>query len=225
MERKSYNLSMSIAIDGPAGAGKSTIAMLLAEKYNLMYINTGAMYRAVTFVALKNSIVPENIEELEKMINKMDMKFVENRLILNDRDINDEITSPYISNNVSNYAAVPIVRELLVNLQRIMAGKYDVIMDGRDIGSVVLKDSKCKFYLTATAEKRASRRFEELNKKGVKINYNDLLNDIIKRDYIDTHRELNPLTKCIDAIELDTSDMNIDEVVECISSYIDNHKN
>lgn len=213
---------MSIAIDGPAGAGKSTIAMLLSNKYNLMYINTGAMYRAVTLVALEKGITPDNNLELEKLINEMDMKFVNNRLILNDKDINDEITTPYISNHVSNYAAVKVVREMLVKLQQIMAGKYDVIMDGRDIGSVVLKESKHKFYLTATAEERAKRRFEELNKKGVKIDYNDLLNDIIKRDYIDTHRELNPLTKCEDATEIDTSNMDINQVVECISNHVDN---
>ncbi len=212
---------MSIAIDGPAGAGKSTIAKLLAKKYNLMYINTGSMYRAVTLIALKNNIVPSNTKDLCDFVHKMEMNFQNDRLILNGEDINDEIFTPFISNNVSNYAAVSEVREILVKLQRDMSLKYDVIMDGRDIGTVVLKNSKYKFFLTGSSEERAKRRFVELTDKGMDVNYEDILKDIEKRDYIDTHREVTPLIKSKDAIEIDTSFMDINQVVDTISAYIE----
>jgi len=212
---------MSIAIDGPAGAGKSTIAQKLSEIYKLMYINTGAMYRAVTLVALKNNILPNDVKALTELVLKLNMHFENDRLLLDNVDINDEITTPYIGNNVSNYAAVPEVREILVQLQQVMAGKYDVIMDGRDIGTVVLKNSKYKFFLTATAEERARRRFNEFKEKGMEVKFDDILDDIVKRDYIDTHREYNPLRKAIDAIEIDTSFMNIDQVVNSISEHIE----
>ena len=212
---------MSIAIVGPAGAGKSTIAQKLSEIYKLMYINTGAMYRAVTLVALKNNILPNDVKALTELVLKLNMHFENDRLLLDNVDINDEITTPYIGNNVSNYAAVPEVREILVQLQQVMAGKYDVIMDGRDIGTVVLKNSKYKFFLTATAEERARRRFNEFKEKGMEVKFDDILNDIVKRDYIDTHREYNPLRKAIDAIEIDTSFMNIDQVVNSISEHIE----
>ena len=212
---------MSIAIDGPAGAGKSTIAQKLSKIYKLMYINTGAMYRAVTLVALKNNILPNDVKALTELVLKLNMHFENDRLLLDNVDINDEITTPYIGNNVSNYAAVPEVREILVQLQQVMAGKYDVIMDGRDIGTVVLKNSKYKFFLTATAEERARRRFNEFKEKGMEVKFDDILDDIVKRDYIDTHREYNPLRKAIDAIEIDTSFMNIDQVVNSISEHIE----
>jgi len=212
---------MSIAIDGPAGAGKSTIAQKLSEIYKLMYINTGAMYRAVTLVALKNNILPNDVKALTELVLKLNMHFENDRLLLDNVDINDEITTPYIGNNVSNYAAIQEVREILVQLQQVMAGKYDVIMDGRDIGTVVLKNSKYKFFLTATAEERARRRFNEFKEKGMEVKFDDILNDIVKRDYIDTHREYNPLRKAIDAIEIDTSFMNIDQVVNSISEHIE----
>jgi len=212
---------MSIAIDGPAGAGKSTIAQKLSKIYKLMYINTGAMYRAVTLVALKNNILPTDVKALTELVLKLNMHFENDRLLLDNVDINDEITTPYIGNNVSNYAAIQEVREILVQLQQVMAGKYDVIMDGRDIGTVVLKNSKYKFFLTATAEERARRRFNEFKEKGMEVKFDDILNDIVKRDYIDTHREYNPLRKAIDAIEIDTSFMNIDQVVNSISEHIE----
>ena len=223
-ERKSFDLNMSIAIDGPAGAGKSTIAKKLSKIYDLMYINTGAMYRTVTFVALKNNVLPSEVKALQQLVINLNMHFENDRLFLDGVDINDELTTPYISNNVSIYAAVPEVREILVKLQEDMAGKYDVIMDGRDIGTVVLKNSKFKFFLTATAKERAKRRFEEFKNNGIEVNFNDILNDIIKRDYIDTHRETNPLTKAIDAIVIDSSFMNIDQVVQCIFKHIEKLK-
>ncbi|OFI07768.1 cytidylate kinase [Clostridium acetireducens DSM 10703] len=213
-------MKISIAIDGPAGAGKSTIAKILSDKFNLMYINTGFMYRAVTLFALKNNVQPNDIESLCKLINSLDMKFINNRLIVNDVDVTNEIILPEISKNVSNYAAVPEVREKLVDLQKKISKKYNVIMDGRDIGTVVLKDAPFKFYLNASPEERAKRRFNELINKGIKVEYNNILDDIIKRDYIDTHRKTNPLYKASDAIEIDSSNLTIEQVVNKIYHII-----
>lgn len=213
-------LKLSIAIDGPAGAGKSTIAKILANKFNLMYINTGAMYRAVTLKAMEKNISCDNIEELLKLIDTMEMHFEHDDLFLNNENINEQICMPVISNNVSNYAAVSEVREKLVSMQRRMSYKYNVVMDGRDIGTVVLKDAPIKFYLTASPETRAKRRYEELSDKGIDVNYEELLNDIIRRDYIDSHREVNPLTKAEDAIEIDSSELTIDEVIEKMSIFV-----
>ena len=147
-------MRIAVAIDGPAGAGKSTIAKLVGKKFNLMYINTGAMYRAVALVAKRNNISSSDINSLMDIIDEMEMHFENDDLILNGVNIQDEITMPEISEIVSEYASIPEVRKKLVALQRKMSEKYDVIMDGRDIGTVVLKDSKFKFFLTATPEER-----------------------------------------------------------------------
>ena len=213
-------LRLSIAVDGPAGAGKSTIAKLLGDKFNLMYINTGAMYRAVTLFAIRKNIAKENVTALCEMTQSLEMHFECDNLIVNNEDISEEILLPIISDTVSFYAAIPEIREILVELQRSMSYKYNVIMDGRDIGTVVLKDAPFKFFLTATAEKRAKRRHKELLSKGINLTYNDILDAIIKRDYIDTNREINPLTKAKDAIEIDSSNNNIEEVVSIMSCYI-----
>lgn len=214
-------LRLTVAIDGPAGAGKSTIAKILAHRFNLMYINTGSMYRAVTLKALEENILPEDKERLLKVVDSLDMYFQNDNLIVNSEDLSEQICLPVISNSVSNYAAIAEVRERMVELQRKMSEKYNVVMDGRDIGTVVLKDASFKFFLTASAEERAKRRFEELNKKGIDVNYDNLLEDIKRRDYIDSHREVNPLTKAEDAIEIDSSFLSIDEVVDVMSKYID----
>ncbi|WP_207644337.1 MULTISPECIES: (d)CMP kinase [Clostridium] len=219
------DLRISVAIDGPAGAGKSTIAKMVADKFNLMYINTGSMYRAITLIALENNVSYKDIDGLCKLIDDLDMEFQNNELILNGENINDKLTLPNISDNVSNYAAVPEVREKLVYLQRKMSEKYNVIMDGRDIGTVVLKDAPFKFYLTASPEERAKRRYNELLEKNIDVDYDKILEEIKKRDYIDSHREINPLVKAKDAIEIDTTSMTIDDVVNIISSYISNNLN
>ena len=213
-------LKISVAIDGPAGAGKSTIAKLVGKKYNLMYINTGAMYRAVTYYALKTGVSCDELSKLMNLIETLEMHFDGDRLIVNGNDITDELTYPEISNNVSNYAAIKEVRERLVYLQQKMSQKFEVIMDGRDIGTVVLKDANFKFFLTAKAEERAKRRYKELIDKGLDVEFNNILEEIEKRDYIDTHREVNPLTKAEDAIEIDTSYLTIDEVVKKISEIL-----
>ena len=202
-------------------AGKSTIAKIIGEKFNLMYINTGSMYRAVTLKALENNISAEEVDKLLVMIDGMDMHFENDELILNGENINSLITMPNISKNVSAYASIREVRERLVNLMRKMALKYSVIMDGRDIGTVVLKDANFKFFLTASPEERADRRYKELMGKGVEVNYDEILQDIIKRDYLDSNREVDPLRKAEDAIEIDTTGIGIMGVVEKISSYME----
>jgi CMP/dCMP kinase len=209
-----------VAIDGPAGAGKSTIAKIVAHRFGLMYINTGAMYRAVTFKALEEEVSYKEKDSIIKLMDNLEMHFQNENLILNGENISSEINLPIISSNVSNYAAIPEVRQKLVALQQKIAKKYSVVMDGRDIGTVVLKNAPIKFYLTATAEERAKRRYSELMEKDIIVDFNEILNDIIKRDYIDSHRETDPLRKAEDAIEIDSSFMCIDEVVEKMSQYI-----
>ena len=213
-------MGISVAIDGPAGAGKSTIAKLIGEKFNLMYINTGAMYRAVTLKAMNANISENNVADLVKIVESLEMHFEEDHLFVNNEDLTDMINMPIISNNVSRYAAVPEIREILVKLQRNIASKFNVIMDGRDIGTVVLVDAPFKFYLTASSEERAKRRYEELSLKGIEVDYDTILSEIIKRDYIDTHREVTPLIKAEDAIEIDSSFLDINGVVETIVGYI-----
>ena len=215
-------MRISVAIDGPAGAGKSTIAKLVGKKFDLMYINTGAMYRAVALMAERNDVKPEEVEKLVKLVDTMEMHFENDDLILNGVNVQEEITMPEISAIVSNYASIPEVRAKLVELQRNMSEKYDVIMDGRDIGTVVLKDSKFKFFLTASAEERANRRYKELTERGLEVNYDEILSEIIRRDTIDSTREVNPLRKADDAIEIDSSNYNINEVTEIICNYIEN---
>ncbi|MGL4731576.1 MAG: (d)CMP kinase [Clostridium sp.] len=213
-------MNMSVAIDGPAGAGKSTIAKIVGEKLGLMYINTGSMYRAVTYIALENNISYKETGKLMEVLNNSKMYFEGDNLILNGKDITEMLTMPNISNNVSNYAAIPSVREKLVKMQQDIAKEYAVIMDGRDIGTVVLKDSKYKFYLTASAETRAMRRYKELTLKNIEVKYEEILEDIKKRDFIDSTRKINPLTKAEDAIEIDSSHLSIDEVVAIISNHV-----
>ena len=215
-------MRISVAIDGPAGAGKSTIAKLVGKKFDLMYINTGAMYRAVALMAERNDVKPEEVEKLVKLVDTMEMHFENDDLILNGVNVQEEITMPEISAIVSNYATIPEVRAKLVELQRNMSEKYDVIMDGRDIGTVVLKDSKFKFFLTASAEERANRRYKELTERGLEVNYDEILSEIIRRDTIDSTREVDPLRKADDAIEIDSSNYNINEVTEIICNFIEN---
>lgn len=213
-------MKIAVAIDGPAGAGKSTIAKLVGKEFNLMYINTGAMYRAVALKSKENNLGPEKINEICSLIDRMEMHFENDDLILNGINIQDVITTPEISNIVSNYASIKKVREKLVKLQRDMSEKYDVIMDGRDIGTVVLKDAPFKFFLTASPEERANRRFKELQNKNIECNYDQILEDIKKRDYIDSHRETDPLKKAEDAIEIDSTNLDISGVVDVICENI-----
>ena len=213
-------MKISVAIDGPAGAGKSTIAKLVGKEHNLMYINTGAMYRAVALKAKEKGLDPEKVDEIINLIDKMEMHFENDDLVVDGENIQDKITMPEISNIVSAYASIPEVRKVLVKLQRQMAEKFDVIMDGRDIGTVVLKDANFKFFLTASAEERANRRLKELQHRNIECSYDTILKEIIERDYKDTHRETDPLRKADDAIEIDSTSLDINGVVEVINNYI-----
>ncbi len=213
-------MNISIAIDGPAGAGKSTIAKIIGNKLNLMYINTGSMYRAVALMALENNIEPSHIEKLKNLINSMDISFSGDNIIVDGKDLEEAIRMPLINNNVSKYAAVEEVRELLVSMQQNISKKYNVIMDGRDIGTVVLKDAPYKFFITASAEVRAKRRLKELKGKNINIDFQDVLKEIKERDYIDSNRKINPLKKSKDAILIDTSNSTIEEVVDKICNII-----
>lgn len=217
-------LKISVAIDGPAGAGKSTIAKLVGKKFNLMYINTGAMYRAVALKSEENNLFPENIEEICVLISKMEMHFENDDLILNGENVQEKITTPEISSIVSNYASIPAVRSMLVKLQQDMSSKFDVIMDGRDIGTVVLKDASFKFFLTASPEERARRRYKELQDRNIECSYDQILKDIIERDYKDTNRAVDPLRKADDAIEIDTTSLDINGVVGKITERIEQGK-
>ena len=214
-------MKIAIAIDGPAGAGKSTIAKIIANKFNLMYINTGFMYRAVTLKALRNNISASNIDEICTLIQNTDIYFEGDDLILDGENVSHYLTMPNISKNVSSFASISEIRKKLVKEMQKMAEKYDVIMDGRDIGTVVLKNAKYKFFLTATPEERATRRYDELLKKGLQVSYDEILEDIKKRDYLDTNRDVDPLKMAKDAIEIDTTGLGIEDVANKISQYIE----
>lgn len=213
-------MRISIAIDGPAGAGKSTIAKKIAKELDIMYINTGLMYRAITLKAIEKNISPNNVEDLINLIDNIDMYFENNNIFINGEDLTAELNTQVVNKSVASYAAIPEVRERLVVLQRNLSNKFDVIMDGRDIGTVVLKNAAFKFYLTASPEERANRRYKELTAKGIEASYEEILKDIIDRDYKDMHREVNPLRKAEDAIEIDSTSLSIDEVVELISNQV-----
>ncbi|MGL4850467.1 MAG: (d)CMP kinase [Clostridium sp.] len=213
-------MRIAVAIDGPAGAGKSTIAKLVAKEFDLMYINTGAMYRAVALMADKENFSANDVEKISEMIMKMEMHFENDDLYLNGVNIQDELTVPHISAIVSAYASIKEVRIALVRLQQEMSEKFNVIMDGRDIGTVVLKNSKFKFFLTATPEERADRRYKELMNRDIECSYEEILKDIIRRDHEDSTRAIDPLKKADDAIEIDTTGLNIAEVTREICNKI-----
>lgn len=209
-----------VAIDGPSGAGKSTIAKAVAKKLNIDYIDTGAMYRAVGY-KMKNGGIPfEECDALTEMLEATDIDFVSGDIILDGEIVNDKIRTSEISQLASACSALPAVREKLVDIQRAMGARKSVIMDGRDIGTNVLKDAEYKFFLTASAEERAERRHKELIEKGEEITFEEVLRDIEKRDHNDTTRKLNPLRKADDAMELDSTGLNIEQVTEAVLNEI-----
>lgn len=210
-----------IAIDGPGGAGKSTIAKLVGNKLGLEYIDTGAMYRAIGFKLNRERIYPNDIEAIRESLDNTSIDFVDGKIILDDEDVSDIIRTQEISKLASMYSQIPDVRTKLVDIQRRIAGGKGVIMDGRDIGTNVLTDAELKIFLTAAPMIRARRRYDELVSKGVQAVFNDIYDDIKDRDYQDTHRKLNPLVKAEDAVLLDTSEMSIEEVVDAISAEAD----
>lgn len=205
-----------IAIDGPSGAGKSTIAKRVAEELAIDYIDTGAMYRAVGLKMLRLGIPMEENETLFEMLRNTDVDFSEGRVYLDGEDVSDVIRTQEVSKAASDCSAFATVRRKLVELQQAMGKRKSVIMDGRDIGTVVLKDAEYKFYLTATAEERAMRRFRELQAKGSTDTYEKVLEDVNKRDYNDMHREVDPLRQAEDAVLIDSTNMSIEEVVDFV---------
>lgn len=199
----------AIAIDGPAGAGKSTIAKLAAKKLDFIYVDTGALYRAIAYNAVKLGVAISDENQVECLLNHTDvqLKFIdgEQRVFVNGQDVTEFIRTPEVSMASSGISALPAVRRFLLGLQRSIAKNNNVIMDGRDIGTVVLPDAKIKIFLTASAACRAKRRYEELAEKGMDVNYDDILHDIETRDYNDSHREIAPLKPAEDSVLVDTS--------------------
>lgn len=212
--------NLVIAIDGPAGAGKSTIAKIIADKLNINYIDTGAMYRAVTLKCLQNKVNIENEDEVIKLAKKTEIDFKENNIYLDGKVVNEEIRTIEVTNNVSNVAKIKEVRYLMVDVQREIGTRNSVILDGRDIGSYVFPNADYKFFLIATPKERGARRYKELVAKGVEVKLQDVIDDIIKRDEIDSSREFAPLVKAEDAIEIDTTGKSIDDVVESVLNKI-----
>ena len=215
---------ISIAIDGPAGAGKSTIAKAVAQKLSFIYVDTGALYRAIGLYALKSNLNSENKVIFSLKEIKVDLKFENNsqKVFLCDEDVSEKIRTPEVSMMASKVSAISAVREFLFDLQRDLARKNNVIMDGRDIGTVILPDADVKIFLTASSEKRAQRRYKELVEKGLQVSYDDILNDIIKRDADDSNREIAPLKVAQDAILVDTSEYNLEESINLILNVIKN---
>ena len=205
-----------IAIDGPGGAGKSTIAKLVGDKLGLEYIDTGAMYRAVGLKLNCEGIKTDDLISISNILEETSIDFVNGKIILDGDDVSDIIRTQEISKFASIYSQIPEVRSKLVDIQRKIAAGKSVIMDGRDIGTNVLTDAELKIFLTADSMVRARRRYEELRSKGVKANLDDIHEEIKDRDYQDMNRKLNPLVQAEDAVMLDTSDMTIDEVVNTI---------
>jgi cytidylate kinase len=210
-----------IAIDGPSGAGKSSVAKKLAARLNIDYIDTGAMYRAIAYKMLREGIGVEDRDALKAMLENTNIDFSRGETILDGEVISGKIRTPEISKLASDASALPEVREKLVSLQRAMGEAKSVVMDGRDIGTVVFPKAKYKFFLTATVKERAKRRWLELREKGLDVELDDVEADIIQRDHNDSTRELNPLRKAEDAIEIDTTAMNLEQVTQHILSYIE----
>ena len=210
-----------VTVDGPAGSGKSTIAKIIAKKYGFTYLDTGAMYRMIALYALENSIDLQDSKAIETMLKNTKLDIVGNQFFLNGKDVSDEIRTPRVSAIVSPVSAIKEVRVKLVDLQREISKGKSVILDGRDIGTVVFPSWDVKIYLVASPEERAKRRLKEYEEKGVEADYESVLASIKERDFIDSTRKESPLKKAEDAHEIDSSTMSIDEVVEVISKYID----
>lgn len=210
------NKIIRIAVDGPSGAGKSTIARKVAKKLGIEYVDTGAMYRAVAYKMTSEGIGPEEGERIEAVLKDTVIDFDQGVITVDGTEVESKIRTPEISEAASIYSALPPVRASLVQAQREIGHRKSVIMDGRDIGTNVFPDAQYKFYLTATAEERADRRYKELVERGQEVVYEEILEDIRQRDYNDMTRVLNPLRKAEDAIEVDSTHMSIDEVVDFI---------
>jgi len=203
-----------IAIDGPAGAGKSTMAKILAEKLNIDYIDTGAMYRALAVKIINNGVDYHDEVALQKLLDSTDVDYYGDKVYLDGVDVSGIIRTPEVSAMASESSAVPAVRDKLGELQMAIAKKRSLLMDGRDIGTIIIPDAEYKFYLNASSRIRAYRRYCEMMEKGMEANLDQIEEEIKERDYRDSHRDYHPLKKADDAIEIETSDLTIAQVVD-----------
>lgn len=216
---------ISIAIDGPAGAGKSTIARRIAKELGCYYVDTGAIYRTVAYFMDLLGISPKDADGVERYIDELTIRIEYDadglqHMIMNGMDVTGDIRTQDISQKASLISALPVVREVLLEMQREVARQHNVVMDGRDIGTVVLPDANVKIFLTASAEVRAQRRTDELIAKGQKADFSRILQEIQQRDYQDTHRPIAPLKMARDSVKVDTSDMTIEQVVARIHEIV-----
>lgn len=217
-------MGINIALDGPSGAGKSTIAKMLAKKMQYVYVDTGALYRSIAYYVISKGVDPKDSDSVVPLLEDVNVQLTyaddAQHVMLNGEDVSDKIRTPEVSMGASVVSAIPAVREFLFALQQNIAKENNIIMDGRDIGTVVLPNADVKVFLTATAEERANRRFKELSEKGDSSTYDEVLRDIIQRDYNDTHREIAPLKKADDAVEVDSTHLSLEESVEEIYKII-----
>lgn len=220
---------IQVAIDGPASAGKSTVAKIVAKKLHFIYCDTGAMYRSVTFAALKNHVKLDDDQALKELLKTIEIRFVpaepEQRVFVNDEEVTQAIRTPEITNNVSLVSAQPSVRAELTKRQQEIAEAGGIVMDGRDIGTTVLPNAEVKIFLVASVHERAVRRFKENQTKGIDTPLDVLEKEIEERDYKDSHREISPLTQAEDAVLVDTTSLTIDQVVDKILEIIDQKTN
>lgn len=218
------NKVYSVAIDGPAGAGKSTMARRAAAELNFVYVDTGAIYRTVAYAVAEHGIRPDETEKIDALLPKLDLKLAwqdgVQHMYLDGRDVSAKIRLPEVSAMASKVSALPSVRAFLLDTQRNVAKTNSVIMDGRDIGTVVLPNADVKIYLSASAQVRARRRFIELQEQGSNDTYEEVLQDMIERDYRDMHREIAPLKQADDAVLLDTSELSLEESIEALLKII-----
>lgn len=219
---------MQVAIDGPASAGKSTVAKIIAKNMGYIYLDTGAMYRACTLVAKQNHLAYDDQSGILKALNNNIISFKniddDQRVYINDKDVSFDIRTPEITANVSQVSALTEIRKKMVEIQRKIAGENNIIMDGRDIGTTVLPDADVKIFLIASVASRAKRRYLDFKEKGINQNLTDIEKDIADRDYKDMHRKISPLRKAEDAYQVDTTDMSIDQVVNKLTQIIKKNK-
>ena len=222
-------MKINIAIDGPAGAGKSSIAKEISRRFGFVYVDTGAMYRAIGLYMLRKGINPKEAEKVLPLLSeiKLSLRFSKEgqRVLLNGEDVSEEIREPQVSMAASDVSAILGVRDFLLNLQQEMAKQNDVIMDGRDIGTVVLPNAQLKIYLTASPDERAQRRRAQLQEKGIEDSFETVLEDIKRRDYQDSHRKVAPLKPASDAQYFDTTGNTLEESVQMLSNIIKKHFN
>ena len=215
---------INIAIDGPAGAGKSTIAKAVAKRLGIIYLDTGAMYRSVAYYVLEHGADVNDERAVEALLPGivMDIRYENGmqQIYVSGKNVTPYLREPHMSKAASDVSALPCVRYKMVELQREFAASHDVVLDGRDIGTFVLPDANCKFFMTASPEERAKRRFKELTEKGSVCTFEEVLADINKRDYNDSHRAVAPLKQAEDAVRIDTTDMSIEQVTECVERIV-----